>query len=172
MRLAAALAVLLVAVACGRGAGEAPAAQSAGRIEIDLVIVNAESSKDSHETTETFRLSRGQLRSSRLLSGYGADETPPTSGTVAVDEAALVRLIELCRARNLDQDVRQEGAKLQGPGDLVTYRATVTVDGKTGRSALEVAHEWNGPKVEPSERQQALDDLRVHLSVIADPPKK
>ena len=167
----AALAVLLGAAACGRGSGEAPAAPSAGRIEIDLVIVNAEASKDSHETTESFRLSGGQLRSSRLLSGYGADETPPSSGTVAVDEAALVRLIELCRERHLDQDVRQEGAKLQGPGNLITYRATVTVDGKTGRSALEVASEWNGPKSEPSERQQALDHLRVQLSVIAQPPK-
>lgn len=171
MRLAAALAVLFGA-ACGRGAGEAPAAPSAGRIEIDLVIVNAESSKDSHETTETFRLSRGQLRSSRLLSGYGAEESPPTSALVAVDEAALVRLIELCRQRHLDQDVRQEGGPLSGPGNLITYRATVTVDGKTGHTQLEVPQPWNGPQAEPSELEQALDELRVQLSFIAHPPKK
>ncbi len=171
MRTAAALAVLLGAAACGRGAGEAAAAPSAGRIDIDLVLVNAESSKDSHETTETFRLSRGQLRASRLLSGYGDEESPPTSALVAVDEAALVRLIELCRARHLDQDARQEGALLQGPGNLITYHATVTVDGKTGHTKLEVPQPWNGPEAAPSELQKALDELRLQLSVIAHPPK-
>ena len=171
MRLAAAVAGMLGAAACGRGAGEAPAAPSAGRIEIELDIVNAEASKDSHETTESFRLSGGKLTWSRIYSGYGEERSPPQEGTATVDEPALGRLIELCRTARLAEDAREDGGALGGPGNLLTYRATVTLDGKTGHTQLAVPRPWNGPAAEPGARQRALDDLRLQLSVIAHPPK-
>ena len=120
-------ALCLAIAACGRGPGEPAAAPSASRLELDLVIVNAEASKDSHEQTESFRLTRGQLRWSRTYSGYGAERSPPTSGTVTVGEAALVRLIELCRTRHLDQGAREEGATLHGPGNLFTYLSLIHI---------------------------------------------
>jgi hypothetical protein len=164
-------ALLLVGVAaCGRG-GEAPAAPSASRLDIELAIINAESSKDSHEQTESFRLTGGQLRWSRTYTGYGEERVPPASATVTVDEASLGRLIDLCRAGSLNQDITEQGGALSGPGSLLSYRATITLDGKTGRTRLEVPRPWNGPTVEPSARQSALDDLRLQLSVLAQPPK-
>lgn len=158
MRAALAVALLL-------GCKSAPpAAPSAGRVAIELTSTDAESSKDSHDTVEYYRLAGGRLHWETETLGYGEDETPKRSGDVTLDEQTIVRLADLCLNLHLTEDATAEAGPLGGPGNTLTLDATITVDGATGHSRVVHQRPWNGPQTPEPPRVTALGEVRDILA--------
>ena len=161
------VAALLVVVggACGGGQEAAP---SAGRVTIELTQTNAESSKDSHDSIERYRLAGGTLHWETETKGYGEDRIPKKSGDVVLAEADVVRVAELCAKSGLTTDATEEAAGgLGGPGSVLTVEASVTVDGATGKSRVVALRPWNGAASPEGARMVALRELRDQLAAIA-----
>lgn len=162
---AAAATLLLVAACSGREAVPS-SAPSAGRIALELTWTDAESSKDSHDTIERYRLAAGRLRWETETKGYGEDKIPRRSGEVTLDEPTLVRIIELCRGHALTADAVADGGPLGGPGNTVTVEATITIDGATGRTRAVHPRPWNGPPVDAAPLHRSLSAVRDALAAL------
>ncbi|HUS63620.1 MAG TPA: hypothetical protein VMZ28_03715 [Kofleriaceae bacterium] len=156
---------LLAWLGCGTGA-PASSAPSAGRVAVELTSTDAESSKDSHDTIERYRLDGGRLHWETETRGYGEDRIPRRSGDVVLDEQALVRLCDLALNLHLTEDGAVEAGPLGGPGNTHTIEAVITVDGRTGRWHAVHQRPWNGPKIEEPLRFTALDTLRDTLATL------
>jgi hypothetical protein len=159
MARVAAPALLLVLVACG-----GRAAPSAARVEIEMSVIDAEASKDSHDSIERYALKHGRLRWETETVGYGEDEIPKRSGEVMLDEQAVVRLCDLALNLHLTEDGAVEGGPLGGAGNTITIEATVRVDGATGHWHVVHQRPWKGPATEEPLRFTALDTLRDLLA--------
>ena len=161
----AALALLLL-VGCGKSAPTS-SAPSASLLSVDFTFNNSESSKDSHDSIERFRLADGVLSWETETTGYGEDEIPKEKGQLALDEKDLQRLIDMTTTLGLIDDFTSEVGS-PGIGTSAIIDAVITVQGKTGRSHSIHHRPWNGPQIEAPDKHRQLMTFRDALATLRE----